>query len=369
MVTKLYAKGLKGLDFIEENLTARTVFTGRVGAGKSARGHVLWLLAAGSVPGGTVGKKGGDILTALGNGESLSVGAEIDGQTFERQLSRSKTGGVTQSLYLNGKKAAKNVFDAAIINAMQLCDVSAFLAASDTKQIEAVLTLIPGDEAGRIAELNRQEETLKLGLGNAQHTVKGLEASVASMVRGRAELPTVSATLPEVKAEVARLESELGTINEQIGEERGRIEAERKAAEEDAKRQEQASMLDMLAVPKQSETVEYTPSEYAIGTSIETATTGSTHLGFCPKCHVPGCTRERYPDGNDTCQNGHVYPSLDALKEVPTPKPTRPQAEGWHPQGFVKISDLKVALEVMDRAGCSACAAKMVLKKLMREAS
>lgn len=35
--------------------------------------------------------------------------------------------------------------------------------------------------------------------------------------------------------------------------------------------------------------------------------------GFCPQCGAPGKTRERRINGNDTCMNGHVYPSKDRL--------------------------------------------------------
>lgn len=35
--------------------------------------------------------------------------------------------------------------------------------------------------------------------------------------------------------------------------------------------------------------------------------------GLCPLCGAPGKTRERRLDGNDTCVNGHTYPSKDAL--------------------------------------------------------
>lgn len=34
--------------------------------------------------------------------------------------------------------------------------------------------------------------------------------------------------------------------------------------------------------------------------------------GYCPKCGARGVRRERCIDGNDTCFNGHVYPSADA---------------------------------------------------------
>ena len=35
--------------------------------------------------------------------------------------------------------------------------------------------------------------------------------------------------------------------------------------------------------------------------------------GVCPTCKRPSISRERRIDGNDTCENGHVYPSKDAI--------------------------------------------------------
>lgn len=34
--------------------------------------------------------------------------------------------------------------------------------------------------------------------------------------------------------------------------------------------------------------------------------------GFCPRCNAPGVSRERRPDGNDTCARGHTYKSTEA---------------------------------------------------------
>lgn len=39
--------------------------------------------------------------------------------------------------------------------------------------------------------------------------------------------------------------------------------------------------------------------------------------GYCPHCGAPGKNRERRINGNDTCENGHVYPSKSSLKEPP----------------------------------------------------
>lgn len=35
--------------------------------------------------------------------------------------------------------------------------------------------------------------------------------------------------------------------------------------------------------------------------------------GFCPHCARPGVQRERRPNGNDTCESGHVYPTAAAV--------------------------------------------------------
>jgi DNA-directed RNA polymerase subunit RPC12/RpoP len=31
--------------------------------------------------------------------------------------------------------------------------------------------------------------------------------------------------------------------------------------------------------------------------------------GYCPECGAKGVMRERRPNGNDKCANGHTYPS------------------------------------------------------------
>lgn len=35
--------------------------------------------------------------------------------------------------------------------------------------------------------------------------------------------------------------------------------------------------------------------------------------GLCPACGAAGAERERRPNGNDTCVNGHTYPSAHAV--------------------------------------------------------
>ncbi len=43
--------------------------------------------------------------------------------------------------------------------------------------------------------------------------------------------------------------------------------------------------------------------------------------GLCPHCAAPVVLRERRVNGNDTCANGHVFPS--AATRAAEPKPAR----------------------------------------------
>lgn len=44
--------------------------------------------------------------------------------------------------------------------------------------------------------------------------------------------------------------------------------------------------------------------------------------GYCPECGAKGVMRERRPNGNDKCANGHVYPSN---KAAPPAQPAQQQ--------------------------------------------
>jgi len=39
--------------------------------------------------------------------------------------------------------------------------------------------------------------------------------------------------------------------------------------------------------------------------------------GYCPQCGARGKARERRPNGNDICVEGHTYPSAQALVAPP----------------------------------------------------
>lgn len=52
-----------------------------------------------------------------------------------------------------------------------------------------------------------------------------------------------------------------------------------------------------------------------------TPPTGREKYGFCPQCGAKGVNRERRPNCNDRCVNGHEYPSADAVTHPFNPTP------------------------------------------------
>jgi len=53
-------------------------------------------------------------------------------------------------------------------------------------------------------------------------------------------------------------------------------------------------------------------------------TEGEAPYGYCPECGAPGVMRERRPNGDDSCSNGHRYPSRTARASLPAPQQATP---------------------------------------------
>lgn len=50
--------------------------------------------------------------------------------------------------------------------------------------------------------------------------------------------------------------------------------------------------------------------------------------GFCPFCKAEGILREKRPNGDDRCSNGHSYPSSSARTTADQPR----LIDGWNEQ-------------------------------------
>ncbi len=65
--------------------------------------------------------------------------------------------------------------------------------------------------------------------------------------------------------------------------------------------------------------------------------------GYCPKCGAQGVSRERRPDGNDHCANGHIYPSrLATVQPAPTYHHNIDLTEENKPCPFVVLVDTRL---------------------------
>lgn len=77
-----------------------------------------------------------------------------------------------------------------------------------------------------------------------------------------------------------------------------------------------------------------TASDIAKGANLPKPVSPETPYGFCPECYKPGKSRERRPNGNDTCVDGHVYPSAKALspkRHMPPAAQHAPTPAHGHP--------------------------------------
>ena len=54
------------------------------------------------------------------------------------------------------------------------------------------------------------------------------------------------------------------------------------------------------------------------------------NYGYCPVCGAKGTSRERHPDGNTTCVNGHKYKSRDTLS-APPQQEAKDEPVAWVP--------------------------------------
>lgn len=71
--------------------------------------------------------------------------------------------------------------------------------------------------------------------------------------------------------------------------------------------------------------------------------------GYCPECGAPGVMRERRPDGDDKCSNGHRYPSRSAHTSLPT----QPAAQATpEPVGDVRCEGCGYMTHHREHMGC-----------------
>ncbi len=302
MITRIYARGFKGMDF-DQSLALRTVITGRIGSGKSSRALALALLVTGSLPGTGIAKSNSDILNAVGNGDSLTVGLEFDdGVTLERSYKRKKNGAVGCEYRNAGESVPKNLFELELDRrGASIADVSAFLALSDAKKVDELFRLFPpaGDVRGLGAAITRAKERIS----ELESAIKGKEQSCRSITKSLASLNLPSGSLPEVQAAIVRTEREYQTARDELTRERARLE--------------QAQVRSEREKP-------------------------------------------------DTAQQSTLFSQPQGAIQAPIQSEQANQPAFLHGSG-VAVAALERVLSALRRAGCEGCAAQMVLRRELKQ--
>ena len=233
MITKVSAKGFKGLDFDDE-LQALNVYIGPNGIGKSARSEALLLAVLGYIPGGP--KKNEAILDAYGN-EKLYVGVEVGGKSFTRRFMRSSSGKVSQTFTINKAKVSKEHFVGMLVESgnPKVLDLSTFTDASDQKKIDTIFSLFP--PAGDVGALDETIDAAKEKLSGLQNNIGAAEKAMQRLARARAEIQLPSGTQAEISSQIESIQKSLEVAQKQL--EEARIAKVKEDAEEKAKKEAQ----------------------------------------------------------------------------------------------------------------------------------
>jgi len=337
MITKITASGMKGLN-IDQPLALRTLLTGPNGAGKSARIQTLILAVKGYVPGGA--KTNAEILETYGNGDSLRVGYQVGDLIMEREFTPGKEGSVSQIYRVNGAKVTKEAFAQAQGKSdIRILDLSAFMAVSDTKKIDHVLTLYP--PAGDVSKMLATIEELKTKINAQVAKHKSAEDVAARLTKQHADMEKPAGTMAENDAEILKIETAIETTKKEIEEENTRIATE-KAAQDAA---EAATTATIEAVAKGVEHIANNTDEF----------------------HTKEETRQAVED----VVRGNVAVSETKTAEKPvsieqsTARQTVQELEKKVTEMYPNHS-IKVIIKTMEEAGCITCAAMLVAKRELR---
>lgn len=229
MITRVYASGFKGLDF-DQPLALRTLLTGRVGSGKSARALALALLVTGGLPGTGIARQNAEMFRAVGGGgDALTVGMEADGRRFERIFRRKKNGAVTTDCRIDGETIPKNLFELELDReGVGIADVSGFLELSDTRKIDELFRLFP--PAGDVRGLNAAVAARKARMSAMERDIRAREQSRQALSDAIADLRLPAGSLPDVQARIATVEREYQAARDELVRERARLEHEAERA-------------------------------------------------------------------------------------------------------------------------------------------
>ena len=337
MIAEVFAQNFKGATF-KAPLGKLTLVVGPNGAGKSSRSQALQLAILGYVPG--TAKRNADIMDAFctGKEKELRVGIVLGGgHKIERRFSRSRSGSVSMEAYSGGVKVRADDFARALAG-VSVVDLSVFLGLSDTKKIDELFRLFPpkGD-ARALAEKIEQQMKLLNGLERQEQDATRTVATIQAQ-RTKIELP--AGTLADKLAEIEAADADLRQA-------RADLEAERiAAARADEQAQAAARQAEQPAPVTQAATPDPAPEPDP----------------------DPGQEEEPWeaPAGySATPAPVRTSPTPTQPRSLPQPQE---QAQAPAQPGLDVTAILQRILDTMERAGCSMCAAKMIIKREMAKA-
>jgi hypothetical protein len=321
MITKIQAKGIKGLE-IEQPLDRLNLVLGDNGTGKTARTDALTLAVLGYVPG--IAKRNAEILDTYGDGKRLFVGFTTDDKTsFTRRFARLENGSVSQDYMIDRRKATKEQYAVALAKAgIKILDLKSFLDLSDQKKIDLLCSLFP--PSGDLAELEEKIQNLKDRINTQQADIRNLDATRARLASSKAEMQLPPGTLAEIAGQIAEIEGQLTGARRYL--EEARIEEAKAEAEAKAKREAEAKAA------AERERIRAEVRAEAERSAQVAASTPDELVGF-----------QKQVEPAKAAPPSHVRRPLDAL------------------------SSIRLILSTMQRAGCDACAAALVGKRELRK--
>jgi DNA repair exonuclease SbcCD ATPase subunit len=326
-------------------LNQKTIVVGHNGTGKTTITQAIQLAVHGSVPG--IGKTNPIIYDTFATDLKMAVKIEIDDTTLSRAFNKKKDT-VTQVFGINGKKATKEKFIAALhdAGAPVIVDVKGFVDLSADKKMEALLELYP--PKGDIAKVENELEAAREDLRAKQRKMKELESMVSRLQTERDSIQLPPGTPAETKAAldkaVADLEETKAEINKlAIAEAEERTKkameiAEHNRAQQEALRRQGQMMRDRedekKAMAAAATTID-TPEKQGVITNIKDPKTADD---------IPQ-SRER------TIAENTLRARADRMRsQVPDPR-----------------ESINTIIAAMQKAGCGVCSAVLVAKRELKK--
>lgn len=347
MLTKILSKDFKGLSFTQD-LEQYNLFLGGNGVGKSARSQALTLAIIGYLP-SDGRKKPGDIFAIHSdNGKPFSVGFEtnLDGvkQVFSRTFRNGD--GVSQDVACNKTKLKREQIERVLLELgdPRIFDLKDFIELSEQKKIDLVFSLFPPEKD--LGNLEEELEAIAEKEKPANQEIKALELTISNLTKDRSEISIPAGTLAEVRKEITDKETAvaeamagLKEIEIKEREEKAKADAEAKAkieadrvkakAEAEAKKREEDNKKQ--AEKEKEKAVEAAEQKGREEGKAEAKIESQTANEPATRAFKPGIVHE------------------DLLL--------------WSSENV--LADIFKIRETMERAGCGACSALIVVKTIL----